>query len=487
MLQRIACIAFLAFAFLRGVLVLTHAPMIGVANNYDMIRVQGCIDAYPDRPADIEPWSNSWEAPIKNYRFRDDVHPGCYFSSEALFAFALLPALHVIALHNVDGTFPLTAIGWLKFLCLISACCAVSIALLRRGKDSYALANSLLAASVLFDPAVTIYFNTFYAEFSAVLFAYLAVASAFIVLLEKKPGYLWLIVCAVATALMCVSKLQHVAFGLFMLAMLFVALRLSKTAVSRPVLIVIGIGAIVGGSAQWLHMRAPQTVSMNHANLTNTVLQAILGRSRAPATTAERLGLPVRCAQYAGQNWFSPGFDVKHPCPEVFEVSRIRFLYLAITEPKTIERILFGGIQRARPWIPDYLGKVEGGKLAPLPPDFFSWSAVLDRLSQGWFRWLFVLPPLIASAIVWRQRRRQPASAPAFVLVLCACYPWFALLTVVFGDGYADTAKQFHLGMTALLAFWLMLAMMLANSLADRLTRTRGAGQTALVSGNIAV
>lgn len=67
---------------------------------------------------------------------------------------------------------------------------------------------------------------------------------------------------------------------------------------------------------------------------------------------------------------------------------------------------------------------------------------------------LFAPLPLTALLLLWRPWKPQIASA--FALVFAALYPPLALATVVFGDGFADTAKQFHLGMTVLLAFWLL-------------------------------
>jgi hypothetical protein len=39
----------LALALLRGLQVVAGDPLLAVANNYDMIRVQACIDAWPAR------------------------------------------------------------------------------------------------------------------------------------------------------------------------------------------------------------------------------------------------------------------------------------------------------------------------------------------------------------------------------------------------------------------------------------------------------
>lgn len=66
-------LALLAASFYRGAAILTSEPLLALANNYDMIRVQACINAYPVRAPGIPPWAGSGDAPIERYRFRDDV------------------------------------------------------------------------------------------------------------------------------------------------------------------------------------------------------------------------------------------------------------------------------------------------------------------------------------------------------------------------------------------------------------------------------
>lgn len=57
--------------------------------------------------------------------------------------------------------------------------------------------------------------------------------------------------------------------------------------------------------------------------------------------------------------------------------------------------------------------------------------------------------------------RMSPAGATA--LLVTGLYPYVALLSVVFGDGFADVAKQFHLGTVALAGFWVVLVAVLAR------------------------
>jgi hypothetical protein len=457
----LAVAALLLLALLRGLLLLAHQPMIGLANNYDMIRVQGCIEAYPIR-GDEPPWSNSWQAPIARYRFHDGLEVPCFPTSEALFAFAALPLLQAIAARSHDGGFPLQALGAIKLLALWLTVAAVSVALLRRGRPLAAAANALLAASLLFDPGVTVYLNSMYAEFAAVLFGYGSVAATTVALLDRRPSWWLLSLLALLVVLACTSKIQHVLFGAFLLGVLALVVLAGRRRPLR-VLAAVALGAVLGAALQGQHMLSPLATSIRHANLTNTVLHAVLGSSSAPHATAQRLGLPASCGEHAGKNWFTESVQQAHPCPEVLGMSRLRLLVLVATEPRTVAVALGRGFDASRPWLSSYLGLVAGRHSAPLPERFFSWSRVLDRLpAAAWAVLLLAPPPLLGVWLLLRRRSVPPSPAPLLPLACCALYPWYALPVVVFGDGVGDVAKQFHLGTLAVLGFWHGLALLLA-------------------------
>ena len=473
---RVLLVLLCCAAFGRGAALMWHEPMLGLGNNYDMIRVQGCIDAYPVRPATVPPWSNSWQGPISRYQFRNDVDPGCFLTSEALFAFAALPLLRAFTAQSDDGSFPLRAVGWLKLVSLWLAGAGLSLALWRQQRLPAALGNLGLCVALLLDPGVTVYVNGFYAEFAVVLFAYAAVGGVFVALGSTRPSRAALFALAAAVVLVGFSKIQHAVFGLFLLGSLCAALWLTRAPAPRGLLFAVGLAAALAAIGQWLHIHhAAQTESMRRANLTNTVLGAVLASADDPRQTARRLGLPADCGDYAGQTWFTPGLREQHPCPELFELSRLRLLELVVQEPTTVVRLLAGGLERARPWIPQLLGKVEGSVSAPLPAQFFTWDRWLRRLPDQVFAALFLLPPLLAALVVVARKRLRLSPAGVFLWLFCAVYPWFALPGVVFGDGFADTAKQLHLGTTALLAFWLLAAGGLAWQLCNWFAATHRA------------
>lgn len=439
----------------RGLSLVRHEPMIGLANNYDMIRVQGCIGAWPLRGAEVPPWSNSWQAPIERYTFRDDVDPGCFFSSEALFAFMALPLMRASADAAPDHAFSLKLLGTLKLAALLLAVAGVSYAFGATGSPAGALLNAVVALVVLFDPAVTIYLNAMYAEFAAVFFAYLSVALAAIAI--RRPSAVVCVALALAIVLACLSKIQHLAFGLVLLGAA-VATSLARERLPRRVVAAALIGAIAGVGLQAWHLQEAATQSMRHANLTNTVLQAVLGSTPAPDRTAmaRDLGLPEACAEHAGKTWFSEGVQTSHPCPALFELGRGQIVAALIANPSTMVSMASAGLRKARPWIPDLLGKVESGVSVALPLSFATLDRPFSELPFAAYLAFFFLPCTIVLALVIAARRTKGPAPLLFAMTMCAGYAQVSFASVILGDGFADVAKQFHLGTTALFAFWVL-------------------------------
>src|SRR5215471_1504380 len=58
-----ALVLCLVAGLLRVVPLLTHEPLVALANSYDEVRYTACFDLYPDRADAVEPTQNSPEAP----------------------------------------------------------------------------------------------------------------------------------------------------------------------------------------------------------------------------------------------------------------------------------------------------------------------------------------------------------------------------------------------------------------------------------------
>jgi hypothetical protein len=94
---------------------------------------------------------------------------------------------------------------------------------------------------------------------------------------------------------------------------------------------------------------------------------------------------------------------------------------------------------------------------ASLPDGWFSWSRVLDRLPQWLINALVLSPAAVVAVLLVSRRLRRPPLAS--VLAALSLLPFAVIVTVTFGNGYEDSAKQMHLVFTMVLSFWILLAL----------------------------
>lgn len=450
----------------RGTAILRSEPLLALANNYDMIRVQACIKAYPVRAPEIPPQAGNADAPIERYRFRHDVGASCFRSTEVLFARLARPLFKAESLRSGDGSFSIRWLGWVKFSVFFALVAGFSGAWWHRGQSLAALANAAVAAVVLMDPAVTLYLNGFYAEFATVLFGYASLAAAaFLLGGRSRPGLIALSLLALAVGALVGTKIQHIGLGLLLACAVAVPVA-TGLRVSSRVLLAIAVGGAIGLMLQAGNLRKTDNEVMRLANLTSTVLTTLLPLSDDPYRTAENIGIPRRCGAYSGLNWYLPPVrenPANHPCPEVAQTSYGRLIGLAVVEPKVFGRFVGYSLAFIRPWIPStyrgvpHLGVVEGQRRAHLPEGWFTWSRVLDRLPLPMV-YVLVLAPLLVTAVLLATRRLR--SAPfAGVLAALSLLPLPVIIAVIFGNGYEDAAKQMHLVFVMVLGYWTLLVL----------------------------
>jgi hypothetical protein len=450
----------------RGAAMLLSEPLLALANNYDMIRVQSCIKVYPVRPAEIPPWAGNADAPIERYRFRYDVVAPCFQSTEVLFARLARPLFKAESRRSGDASFSIRWLGAVKFTVFFMVVAGFTFAWWRRGLTGAAAANAAIAAAVLTDPAVTLYLNGFYAEFATVLFGYSSVAGAALLMgRERRPSVVSLVFLAVAVGAFVGTKIQHIGLGVI-LALTLASPALAGLKPCARTIAAVVVGGIAGLAFQAANLARSDNEVMRLANLTSTVLTTLLPLSDDPDRTAENIGIPRRCGAFAGLNWYLPPVrenPANHPCREVLETSYARLLGLAASEPKVFARFVGGSLQYIRPWIPStyrgvpHLGVVEGQRRAPLPGAWFSWSRILDRIPL-WMIQVLVIAPVVVVATLFALRRLREAPVAA-VLASLALLPFPTIVAVIFGNGYEDAAKQMHLVFTMVLSFWLLLVL----------------------------
>lgn len=448
----IALIACLFAGLLRIGVVYLHTPLIALANSYDEVRYSACVHLYPDRPDNVPPIQNSPQAPYAHYRFITTDNPICYWSTELLFQGAAAAIFHVEGGSDSRASFSVRWIGALKLTALMVVWGTLCIAWLRRREPWSALSNGLLLPLILADPANTIYLNTFYAEWTALLALYAVTGS--ILLFEGKPtrghSFAWL---AVAASALAMSKIQHIVLPLGVaVAMLLVGRWRDRKWLWKEKALL--LGALVGLVLQVVQLQRDSEAirAINVFNQADVVFTGLLPNASDPAATAARLGLGPECLQYSGlRAWQMPGFP-SQLCPELAGISRQAELLTLVREPALALRLGWRGFVALDTWLAPGLGLVEGGDFARLPSGIFSLSTPLQ--ASPWLRFILFGAPLVALVLLlWRGRwRAWPRLLSVTVLTVVVTFG--TLGVTVLGDGLADVAKQGHLIFNAALAWW---------------------------------
>ena len=457
-----ALILCFALGMLRVLPVLLHTPLIALANSYDEVRYSACFDLYPDRPAEISPALNSPEAPYSHYAFQHTEQPICYWSTEWIGQAAAATFFKIQ--HAVTGqtSFSMRWLGLSKFGVFMLVWLFFTIEWWRRGPPALTLANGVLFPLLLCDPANTIYLNTFYAEFTAVVTLYLII-SVILVYHERPKSIHAIVLLALAAFALGMSKIQHLLLPMMCAAtvLLFDYAKTHRSSWRATALFVGAIAALAVQVTQ-LHRDNAAMRDIDMFNRADVAFTGLLPNASDPQKTADILELDHDCLHYAGlRAWQLPGYPPQ-VCPSIANVSRGRELNALLHDPLMGVRLFAGGVAALNPWLAPGLGTVEGGHFAALPPwlvtasDLFAASVVVRALLLG--------GPVVAMFVLLFLRRRPSGMRRYTVLTVAVMFT--TLVVTVLGDGLADVPKQGHLVINAAFAWWLyMLTIALARAL----------------------
>jgi hypothetical protein len=469
---RLAALLLLALGAWRIAVVVAASPMLGYANQFDMGRTSACFALWPDLPEPSR-YEAHPQAPIARY-VRGEQRPAeCYRSSELAFVAAAL------AIAPRDGPVDLRIVGAVKGAALILVALGLHAALRRR--PAWALANAAVFAFVLADPMTTLWLNTLYTEFGAMLGAYASIGllPALVVREPQSAPARWtLFGFACSLAVLGLSRQQH----LLLPAVLALPVLISLRRTSRGIALGLALWVLAIALAQATIAR-PATITA--ANNADVVLGAILPASRDQARTAARLGLPERCLQSSGASWYETmGESLAATCPEALAMPRPALAAVAFAEPSTIVRAVLRGLPQLQDWRLGYLGSVEDRDFAGSEavravagPAAISLAPLVTAMPRQAFALALgaSLALLIASAgaTLLASIRGRPAPFALVTYALTAT-AWYAILTSILGDGYVEIPRHAQLAAPCLAAALLIVAGAL---LAAMLTAVRrGAG-----------
>ncbi|MFI4953762.1 MAG: hypothetical protein ACHP7M_11535, partial [Burkholderiales bacterium] len=280
-MARLATLLLIVLGAWRIAVIVGATPMLGYANQYDTGRTSACFGIWPDLPEPAR-YEAHPRAPIAEYVPGETRPAECYPSSELAFVAVAL----TVAARN--GPIDLRLVGAVKGAVLVLLAVALDAALKRR--PAWALAHATVFALVLADPMITLWLNTLYTEFGALLGAYASIALLPVLVAREaqsaRPSRTALIGFALGLAVLGMSRQQHLLLPAVLA--LPIVLSLWRPARGAALALAIEVCAIVLVQATWI----PRPATIAAANDADVVLGAILPASRDPARTAARLGLP---------------------------------------------------------------------------------------------------------------------------------------------------------------------------------------------------
>lgn len=419
---------------LRAGWLLWHQPLLAYANNYDQVRYTACLQVYQVNPT-MPVGQQTPDAPLEYWQHDATVESSCYWTSDVLFIAVARALSQGERWLGGDGHVSIRWIGSLRLLLAALGLVWVLNSLWRAGRSEVAAALAAVWALVFCDPALTLYANGFYADFSG--FTGLLWSSALLLLAWVRPltrgesGFLF-----AATLLLVMAKIQYapVALG--------AALAVATAAIWRPRLrrglVVLLPAAALGFAIQVVNAVRPDPFmqKLGEVSRSNTVFNAVLGQSDDPVHTAALMGLDAECAEFAGKHFFNlPGAPTE-VCPSFAQFSRSRLLAVFADQPLLYPRMIGAALLHLNPWIVTDLGHVAGTRYGQVP----LWS--LSRVLAAWPRLTLFLPllPLGLAAALWLLRRAPPLAfaASLWTGALIGVGTAFAAI----GDGVAFFGRQ---------------------------------------------
>ncbi|MCB9799795.1 MAG: hypothetical protein H6757_03450 [Candidatus Omnitrophica bacterium] len=321
------------------------------------------------------------------------------------------------------------------------------------------LTVKILISSLFFlvfgDLVNLLYFNTLYLEFSVIAGCFLSLSAAvWLMASSKRPSWPMMVFSMSALSWLGLSKQQYMPFAALLSVFLSVSIflrwknkRMTFAFVLLALLLPLGYERFNPNSTGIMK-------KVNFANKTDTFLGAVLEAADDRKGALSILGLSDTCMEGIGKNWYSPGIQQNHPCPQIETLSRVRLFRLFILQPSTFFKPMYKALIRICPFYSNRLGHLErpadresgryglfkitsfSNLLVALPRPMYFWMIVISMISWPVFMFLAI-------------RGDQPMKKNSehyrlmfTMLSLGGLTVFYAVVSSVFGDGYADISKH---------------------------------------------
>ena len=480
--------ALLALCAVRLLSFWSHDPMWAYGNNYDQVRYTACAHVFPHRPG-VDPGLYSPEAPLESFSRQPGVAGPCVWTSEHVFVSAFAGLLAAEEAGGGDGIASVRIAGFARALAFLAVLASFVLLLVRRGRTGAAIGVAGAAALVGCDPAMLLWLNTFYAEFTSIV-ALLGCIAVLVLAWDEPPAARGRVMLAVAMVLAAVAlAMGKVQFGALPLALALgaaIAVAGAEASMRRlrmRRLAPFAAAAIAGLALQLAAISRtddPALPLWHKVGTFNFAFNGVLGSSGDPVRTARWIGLPESCAALAGRTIFD--FERREQweaaCPEVFALRRGAVLArLGAAEPGTLVRLGVRAATGLHPWVQRELGHVAGVRYGNVTDERWSAGPWLERHPA--IALAFVLAPLawVVLALPLPRLRRGRLELAWLGAWLANAVIWQQLVLTAIGDGVHDISRQAFLVFAAALGWSVAVA---AGALAGSLPSEPGASSPRL-------
>lgn len=449
-----------------------HEPLLAYANSYDMIRIQACHQIWPaDKHIDLTQGTPS--APLRRYTLDKTLETHCFPSSELVFTGVAIELAKLKNQVTHEKLVSMKTVAATKAFFLFLTVLLASVYFWRK-QHHYAFAlNALVMLLVLSDPGITLYLGTFYTEFSAVYFLYLALVGV-VVLATEQPGVWKALPFIVGLLGLGLSKPQHMPLALLLSVLVALYLLGQRRRLFAVAAVFVGVLPLLFQASGHFTPRGEKMEMANNLNVVSSLLSA----SSNVQASLDALNLPVACANIEGKSW--PVFDqgLAPLCDAFPDFSRADLVAAAWRRPGDFTALLQQAMPMTKEWIFNGFGQVEGVKSGLVSRHHATLYKLFPRISTPVYNSLLLGLPCLAVLLWCLLRPGRSSRLPRLqFVVLLSVLMWAVFFVALFGDGLYDIGKHSHLVVPLLMAGWLGVLLLPLSTL--ELTR-EGFGDPAL-------